>query len=128
MVDDFSRECLTCVIDTSIGERVVRELERLVVERGLARVIVSDNGCELTSTAVLRLGRVAVGCSRIGRRDEETCSAQFHRDTRLSGKRSASRIQTARNLCTEHILVELRCCFRIGTPEMDVVVFEDGHD
>jgi hypothetical protein len=27
--------------------RVVRELERLVMERGLARVIVSDNGCDL---------------------------------------------------------------------------------
>ena len=34
--------------------RVVRELERLVTERGGPRVIVSDNGCELTSVAVLR--------------------------------------------------------------------------
>ena len=61
MVDDFSRECLACVVDTSIGGvRVVRELERLVMERGAPRVIVSDNGCELTSTAVLRwsLGRL----------------------------------------------------------------------
>ncbi len=31
-----------------------RSLERLVMERGRPRVIVSDNGCELTSTAVLR--------------------------------------------------------------------------
>lgn len=55
VVDDFSRECLACVVDTSIGGvRVVRELERLVMERGLPGVIVSDNGCELTSTAVLR--------------------------------------------------------------------------
>jgi putative transposase len=57
VVDDFNRECLA----TSIGGvRVVRELERLVVERGLPRMIVSDNGCELTSTAVLRgsLGRL----------------------------------------------------------------------
>jgi putative transposase len=61
VVDDFSRECLACVVDTSIGGvRVVRELERLVIERGLPRVMVSDNGCELTSTAVLRwsLGRL----------------------------------------------------------------------
>ena len=61
VVDDFSRECLACVVDTSIGGvRVVRELERLVMERGAPRVIVSDNGCELTSTAVLRwsLGRL----------------------------------------------------------------------
>jgi putative transposase len=61
VVDDFSRQCLACVIDTSIGGvRVVRELERLVVERGLPKMIVSDNGCELTSPAVLRwsLGRL----------------------------------------------------------------------
>ena len=61
VVDDFSRECLRCVVDTSIGGvRVVRELQRLVVERGVPRMIVSDNGCELTSTAVLRwsLGRL----------------------------------------------------------------------
>ncbi len=51
VVDDFSRECLACVVDTSIGGvRVVRELERLALERGLPGVIVSDNGCELTST------------------------------------------------------------------------------
>lgn len=54
-VDDFSRECLACLVDTSIGGvRVVRELERLVMELGLPRVIVSDDGCELTSSAVLR--------------------------------------------------------------------------
>jgi putative transposase len=61
VVDDFSRECLTTVVDTSIGGvRVVRELERLVIEREVPGVIVSDNGCELTSTAVLRwsLGRL----------------------------------------------------------------------
>ena len=61
VVDDFSRECLACVVDTSIGGvRVVRELERLVIEREVPKVIVSDNGCELTSSAVLRwsLGRL----------------------------------------------------------------------
>jgi putative transposase len=62
IVDDFSRECLTMVVDTSLGGvRVVRELERLTLERGTPRVIVSDNGTELTSGAVLRwaIGRVA---------------------------------------------------------------------
>ena len=61
VVDDFSRECLASVVDTSIGGvRVVRELEQLVVKRGVPRMIVSDNGCELTSSAVLRwsLGRL----------------------------------------------------------------------
>jgi len=62
VVDDFSRECLACVVDTSLpGVRVVRELERLTNERATPKVIVSDNGSELTSVAVLRWvpGRVA---------------------------------------------------------------------
>jgi len=37
IVDDFSRECLATVVDTSLGGvRVVRELERLAAERGAA--------------------------------------------------------------------------------------------
>jgi putative transposase len=62
IVDDFSRECLTMVVDTSLGGvRVVRELQRLTFERGTPQVIVSDNGTELTSVAVLRwaIDRVA---------------------------------------------------------------------
>ncbi len=62
IVDDFSRECLATVVDTSLGGvRVVRELERLVVERTVPQVVVSDNGTELTSGAVLRwaTGRLA---------------------------------------------------------------------
>ena len=55
VVDNFSRECLATVVDTSLGGvRVVRELERLVNERETPEVIVSDNGTELTSCAVLR--------------------------------------------------------------------------
>jgi transposase InsO family protein len=55
IVDDFSRECLATVVDTSLGGvRVVRELEHLRFERSTPRVIVSDNGTELTSCAVLR--------------------------------------------------------------------------
>jgi len=55
IVDDFSRECLAAVVDTSLsGVRVVRELERLTLERDRPKVIVSDNGTELTSVAVLR--------------------------------------------------------------------------
>src|SRR5579884_3389766 len=54
IVDDFSRECLATVVDTSLsGVRVVRELERLVEERALPETVVSDNGTELTSGAVL---------------------------------------------------------------------------
>ena len=54
-MDDFSRECLATVVDTSLGGvRVVRELERLATERAVPQVVVSDNGTELTSGAVLR--------------------------------------------------------------------------
>jgi putative transposase len=62
VVDDFSRECLATVVDTSLGGvRVVRELERLATERTLPQIVVSDNGTELTSGAVLRwaTGRLA---------------------------------------------------------------------
>jgi len=52
-VDDFSRECLATVVDTSLsGVRVVRELERLTGERATPEVIVSDNGSERTSVAL----------------------------------------------------------------------------
>jgi putative transposase len=62
IVDDFSRECLATVVDTSLsGVRVVRELERLSLERATPRTIVSDNGTELTSVAVLRWATNRVG-------------------------------------------------------------------
>jgi hypothetical protein len=55
IVDDFTRECLALVADTSLsGLRVVRELDALIIARGRSAMIVSDNGTELTSTAVLR--------------------------------------------------------------------------
>jgi putative transposase len=62
VVDDFSRECLATVVDTSLGGvRVVRELERLATERAVPQEVVSDNGTELTSGAVLHwaTGRLA---------------------------------------------------------------------
>lgn len=54
VVDDFTRECLTLVADTSIsGVRVARELDVAIARRGLPRTCVSDNGTELTSMAIL---------------------------------------------------------------------------
>ncbi len=54
VVDDATRECLGLVADTSIsGARVARELDRIVVARGKPRSMVSDNGTELTSNAIL---------------------------------------------------------------------------
>ena len=55
IVDDFTRECLALVPDTSLpGLRVVRELDALMAARGRPAMIVSDNGTELTSLAILR--------------------------------------------------------------------------
>lgn len=54
VVDDCTRECLALVPDTSIsGLRVARELDAIVGLRGLPAAIVSDNGTELTSNAIL---------------------------------------------------------------------------
>lgn len=54
VMDQYSRECLALVADTSIcGQRVVRQLHQLIHQRGKPACIVSDNGTELTSRAVL---------------------------------------------------------------------------
>jgi len=54
IVDDFSRECLCLVADTSLsGKRVARELDAIIAVRGRPLSCVSDNGTELTSMAIL---------------------------------------------------------------------------
>jgi putative transposase len=54
IVDDCTRECLALVADSSLsGFRVARELDRLIASRGRPKMIVSDNGSELTSNAIL---------------------------------------------------------------------------
>ena len=64
IVDDFTREALALVVDTSIGRRrLVRELEALIACRGKPVLIVSDNGTEMTSRAVLEWGN----CSGVAR-------------------------------------------------------------
>ena len=55
LVDDHTRENLALVADTSLsGLRVTRELDRVIPERGALGTIVSNNGTESTSLAVLR--------------------------------------------------------------------------
>lgn len=55
VVDDFSRENLVLVADTSLsGHRVARELDKVIAERGMPKTIVSDNGTEFTSMAILK--------------------------------------------------------------------------
>jgi putative transposase len=55
IVDDFTRESLALVPDTSLsGIRVARELDALIARRGRPKSCVSDNGTELTSKAILK--------------------------------------------------------------------------
>ena len=54
IVDDVTRERLAAIPDTSIsGRRVARELTALIKRRGKPGMIVSDNGTEFTSNAML---------------------------------------------------------------------------
>ena len=55
VIDDFTRECLGLIADTSLsGARVARELDTLIACHGKPHTIVSDNGSELTSRAILK--------------------------------------------------------------------------
>jgi putative transposase len=55
IADDFTRECLALVADTSLpGLRVARELDALIAMRGRPAMCVSDNGTEFTSMTMLR--------------------------------------------------------------------------
>ena len=58
VVDDFTRECVALVADTSLsGLRVCRELDAAIAGRGRPNMIVSDNGPEFTSMAMLKWSR-----------------------------------------------------------------------
>jgi len=55
IVDDCTREALATVVDRSLsGARLTRVLDDLIRRRGQPDMIVSDNGTEMTSHAVLR--------------------------------------------------------------------------
>ena len=52
--DDCTRECLAAIPDFSLsGRRVARELDRLIAARAKPKSILSDNGTELTSNAIV---------------------------------------------------------------------------
>jgi transposase InsO family protein len=60
IIDDVTKEGLAAVPDTSLtGKRVVREMDALIAQRGRPDVIVSDNGTEFTSSAVLAFTQAA---------------------------------------------------------------------
>jgi putative transposase len=54
VVDVYTRECLALEADTSLGSgRVIRVLERLMLERGAPENVRSDNGPEFTSRRMI---------------------------------------------------------------------------
>ena len=60
IIDDVTKECLAAVPDTSLsGKRVVQEMSALITRRGRPGAIVSDNGTEFTSSAVLAFTQAA---------------------------------------------------------------------
>jgi putative transposase len=66
IVDDFTRECLALIADTSLsGLRVVRELDALIAVRGRPAMCVSDNGTELTSMAVVNAVSIFPTCAEV---------------------------------------------------------------
>jgi putative transposase len=55
IVHNYTRECPALVADTSLSSmRVARELTRRIGLHGKPHTVVSDNGTELTSSAILR--------------------------------------------------------------------------
>ena len=55
VVDDFTRESIKIAVDTSLnGRRVCEELEQVIEARGKPERILSDNGTEFTSMALLK--------------------------------------------------------------------------
>jgi putative transposase len=50
LIDDCTREVLAIEIDTSLSsKRIIRTLERLILDRGKSNIILTDNGPEFTS-------------------------------------------------------------------------------
>jgi putative transposase len=55
VIDVFTRRCLGIIVDSSLnGKKVIEALEKLVEEHGAPDAILSDNGTEFTSNAVLK--------------------------------------------------------------------------
>lgn len=53
--DEYSRFALGTITDNSInGVRVARELEKIMKTRGKPKMIISDNGTEFTSHAIIK--------------------------------------------------------------------------
>jgi putative transposase len=55
ILDDFTKVCVGIIVDTSLsGSRVARELDKIIATYGKPETILSDNGTEFTSHAILK--------------------------------------------------------------------------
>ena len=55
VIDNHTRQCVRLIADTSIsGQRLARELDLAIDEHGKPGTIISDNGTEMTSHAMLK--------------------------------------------------------------------------
>ena len=114
-VDDFTRECLCLVADTSLsGVRVARELDAIIAMRGRPTLCVSDNGTELTSTAILKWSQDhQIGWHYIApgpfdklrvRADPERLCRELHRASQgRVPQRNALRIAAPRQSSARHL-------------------------
>ena len=58
IIDDFSRECIAQVCNSSInGQRVAQQLSQLIERRGKPQCVICDNGTEFTSKAMFYWSR-----------------------------------------------------------------------
>lgn len=101
VVDDFTRECLALVADTSLsGHRVARELDTLIAARGSPARVVSDNGPEFTSMAMLRWQQeTGVACTAFNRQadPERVAGTQCREAARRPAERMASAAASTRS-------------------------------
>src|SRR3979490_309690 len=83
VVDDVTQECLAAIPDTSIsGRRVAHELTALIEQRGKPGMIVSDNGTEFTSNAMLAWAEahnIYLALHRTGQTHAERLLREFQR-------------------------------------------------
>jgi putative transposase len=96
IVDDFTREALDLVVDTSIGgRRLARELDALIARRGKPALIVSDNGTEMTSRAILEwTNRTGVAWHYIAPASPGITSRRASRSRTASSKASTAGSET----------------------------------
>lgn len=90
IIDDVTKACLAAIPDTSpSGKRAVREMRALIARRGKPGMIVSDNGAEFTSSAVLGLhprDEARLALHRTGQADpRHACAESFQGRMRDEG-------------------------------------------